>query len=505
MDTKFKTGLRYGRFKFIILLLLTFHSQFIFAENRDEINQHRFLSIAQQYADAMITEGRDVYGSKHSPLFASALIRETMKPGKPGDYPDIEGVRVKDRSLTGANLIHDIDLLKILYELSVLTGDNGYAEEADKALEYFFNNCQSASTGLLCWGEHLYWDFFTDECGYSPGYDFHEATYWPFWERSYALAPEVCWRFALGEWDHQINDKTTGDFSRHGKYTEHGTYSGFDFPRYAGQMMERWAIAYNRPENAGKPRREELMAGIKVLFNRMQENMKLSKSGYLIAGRASEGDHINLVWLTNNLELARCLGEVAPTMEPEIAKEMRQFALKQDHDFLNAPHKLDSTGGGFAVTLHAKTGLPRSRSMNKPYTSTWSSGYGYGTHAETANICFDRYEKLKYGHPDLADRYKSLAFLAADKYLDSAPDSSLLLKPAEFSEVMELMLNCYELSGKTNYLERAIFFADQGVKLFLNEANPLPKVTNQHSHYESITGGPSFIYQLLKLDIAINK
>ena len=76
---------------------------------------------------------------------------------------------------------------------------------------------------------------------------------------------------------------------------------------------------------------------IEVLFNRMQENMKLSESGLLIAGRAEEGDHINVVWLTSNLELARCLEAAAPIMNPDLAGQMRKFALKQDEDFFKAP------------------------------------------------------------------------------------------------------------------------------------------------------------------------
>ena len=36
-----------------------------------------YLTIVKLYADAMIKDGRDVYGTEHSPLFASALDRTT--------------------------------------------------------------------------------------------------------------------------------------------------------------------------------------------------------------------------------------------------------------------------------------------------------------------------------------------------------------------------------------------------------------------------------------------
>jgi hypothetical protein len=182
---------------------------------------------------------------------------------------------------------------------------------------------------------------------------------------------------------------------------------------------------------------------------------------------------------------------------------MMAFAFKQDTDFLLAPHKLDSLGGGFAVTLHAETGLPRSRSMNKPFTSTWSSGYGYGTHAGVANLCFERSQRLKPDHPKEATAYQNLALEAAEKYLSSDPNKRDLLKPKEFSDVIELMLNSYAQTGNENYLQRAMHFAQSGTELFLYDDSPLPKATNQHGHYESITGGPSFMLQLLKLQRAL--
>ena len=462
-----------------------------------------YLDKIEAYANAMIEQGRDQYGAEESPLFASALNRQTLKLAAENEIGEIDGVRKNDRSLFGANLIHDEDLFHLLYALAKETESSHYALEADKAIKYFFENCQSPATGLMCWGEHLYWDFVNDDCGYGPNYDFHEATNWSLWDEAYRLAPEPAWNFVLSEWGHQINDKNTGDFSRHARYTRHETFSGFDFPRYAGQMIERWADAYGRPENASRERKEELLDYIEVLFNRMQENQKLSKSGLLIAGRAEKGDHMNVVWLTNNLELTRCLEEAAPAVPTELAEHMLAFALKQDDDFLNAPHQLDSMGGGFAVTLHAETGLPRTRSMNKPYTSTWSAGYGYGTHAGVANICFDRYEHLSERHPDKAQQYRDLTIEVGEMYLTTSPDTSILLKPSEFAEVIALMLHCYDLSQEEQYLHRAEYFAHTGINLFLNDSSPLPKASNRDDHYESITGGPSFMYQLLNLEMAI--
>lgn len=466
-----------------------------------------YFDAVKAYADAMISSGRDVYGSEHSPLFASALNRQTLKIGFTEDFGDISGVRAHDRSVNGANPLEEVGLFEIFYALSDLPGGEYYSTEADNALKFFFDHCQSPATGLMAWGEHLYWDFEKEACGYGrANEDYHECSVWPFWDKCYQLAPEACWRFTIGEWDHQIADKQTGHFSRHARWSQHGPFSGFEFPRYAGQMIERWVIAYNREENINEVRRDELLEAIKVVFARMEENVKLTKSGYLPAGSSSKGDHNKVVWLTSNLELARCLELAVPLFNLKIADRMEDFALKQDMDFLNAPHKFDSVNGeGYAVTLHADTGLPRTRSMNQPYTSSWGSGYGYGPHSKVANVCFYRHLALKTRHPDLSDKYRKLTLLAADQYLLSTPDTSQLLKPDVFASVIRLMLNSYELTGDYKYLNRANYFGQLGMDLFLDKNSPLPKASNQHNHYETITGGPDFMSELLSLYLVMNE
>ena len=66
-----------------------------------------YLTRVTAYADAMIKGGRDTYGAVHSPLFASALNRKTMRIGA---FDAIAGVRINDRSLGGANPQTDVDL-----------------------------------------------------------------------------------------------------------------------------------------------------------------------------------------------------------------------------------------------------------------------------------------------------------------------------------------------------------------------------------------------------------
>jgi hypothetical protein len=463
--------------------------------------REEYLPLVRAYADAMIRDGRDTCGRDHSPLFAAALDRRTMKPGTAKSFGSIDGVRESDRSPGGANPQIDTALYKILHDLTELTGDPRYGREADRALGFFFNRCQSPATGLMAWGEHLYWDFETETC---KGDDSkHEVCgEWPFWDSCYAFAPEACWKFAIGQWDHQIADKRTGDFSRHARYSKHGPQKDSDFPRYAGQMILTWADAHARPENARRERRAELIEAITVVLARMENNMRHTPTGYLPALAGAD-----YLWPTSNLELARCLWKAAPLLDRDqqaLAARMRVLALRQDENFFRAPHEI-ARGGGFAVTLDTRTGQPRDRSMNKPYTVTWASGYGYGTHAGVAVCCFERARQLQPTHPDLASRYRSLALAATKPYLTSEPESDELQKPEVFATLIEFFLAAHELTGDRKFLDRAAHFARVGVGLFIDKSSPLPKASNRHDHYETITGGPDFMKALLQLHRSLSR
>ncbi|MCK5279373.1 MAG: hypothetical protein KAK04_12555, partial [Cyclobacteriaceae bacterium] len=155
-------GISTDLYYFLIALILFTSSSILYGENpknKEKSEYPDYLNINKVYADAMISEGRDFYGAESSPLFASALNRETMKIGSKEDFGTIKGVRKNDRSIGGANPLQDSKLFEILYSLSEINGNEIYAREADKSLQYFFTHCQSPNTGLMAWGEHLYWDF----------------------------------------------------------------------------------------------------------------------------------------------------------------------------------------------------------------------------------------------------------------------------------------------------------------------------------------------------------
>jgi len=90
-----------------------------------------FAKVIYNYADAMLEHGRDTYGPQKTGLFLSALDRHTLSPLKTRP-PASAGIRESDRPgpaggpLVGANLQLDENLLRLMYFLKGLSGEDRY-------------------------------------------------------------------------------------------------------------------------------------------------------------------------------------------------------------------------------------------------------------------------------------------------------------------------------------------------------------------------------------------
>lgn len=481
------------------------------------------------YADTMIEHGRDKYGEVHTPLFAGALDRSSLKISP--DFPDIPGIRAKDRCLTGANPMIEKGLYHLLYELTEITNDKKYAEEADKSLQFFFQQCQNKKNGFLPWGEHLLWDFNTETYRASATNPrearkfYHEPTAWPFRDEVTRVAPEAYYRYAMALWKYQVGDKETGDFSRHANY-KGGGGRGAAFPRLAGQMIEIWADAYARPEFKDKEERDILLHAIEKITRRMVTNRDAVGDArilpfanpYSLRGGIKKGrtyPPAPEAWFDSNLELARGLLSGADLVPPELGKLMKEVALTQHKDFLRQPHYHN----GEEMIWKVSTGMGESKKDRKAKKgkadeeNLWFSAYGSGggfTGGNTRKMA-TAYVTMKDNYPEQAERYKALLIQDCQKYLESAPDlakaKEVNLKPSVYATLIELMLMMKEITGEQEYLTRAEFFAQQSVALFLGGVEgpgaALPKSSSQTDHYESITGGPTLMHQLLQVHLAL--
>ena len=442
-----------------------------------------YLDYSKAYADAMIEKGRDTYGEKHSPLFASILDRKTIKIGA---QPEVDGIRSGDRYPTGSNLMMQFGLFDLLYGLSETSGEPKYAAAADEALLFFFEKTASPATSLMPWGEHLYWDFNTEEVATTRKWKmYHEMeAEWPFWEQSYRLAPEAMWNYAVGLWENQISDKQTGNFSWHSNYFEPGPEKDSSYPRYGGQLIATWGYAYGHPANAKRPDRDLMLTAIDVLMRHYKR--KLDNLGYIPA----TGDDFGMKngkrmqeWPDQSIELSRGLWKASLYVPQDLAQALQELSHRIDQRFRETPDELKAT----PYELKADADI-------------WKISYGSHGLAADMNLQFwARYQQLKaYDHPDSQFFYDYITRVLS-YFMAAEPDVSATLKPLGHAKVIELCLKMYETTKDKAYLQYANKIGMQAVILFFDKTSPLPKVTNLQAHYEDKTGGPELLNAFLLL------
>ena len=172
-----------------------------------------FADVAYRYADAMLQKGRDVHGPRQTGLFLDLLDRQSLSPLLTLP-PAPAGISPGNRWVDGANLQNHENLLRLLYFLSELSGEERYAQAADNALKGMLLNTPSPVTGLLPWGEHMSWDVTADNAVSDSARRLHEFSRpWMLWERCFALAPEQSRQLARGLWQFHVVDHDAGGVS----------------------------------------------------------------------------------------------------------------------------------------------------------------------------------------------------------------------------------------------------------------------------------------------------
>src|SRR5687768_5666494 len=96
-----------------------------------------YIAVVYRFADTMVERGRDKIGPHATGLFYSAMDRAalgplTNRPAAPSGIREGDRVGEDKLPLTGANLQHDENLLRLLYFLTELTTKPKYRQAADE-------------------------------------------------------------------------------------------------------------------------------------------------------------------------------------------------------------------------------------------------------------------------------------------------------------------------------------------------------------------------------------
>jgi hypothetical protein len=450
---------------------------------REGIPPSPFINTVYGYANAMLEHGRDTYGPQKTGLFLSALDRKTLAPLKirpkapagirEGDRPAAPG-----QPLVGANLHLDQNLLRLLYFLKGLSGEDRYPQAADVALKWFLENTQSPNTGLLPWGEHLCWNVMTDKVASGHRQPVHEFSRpWLLWDKCFELAPEASKRFALGLWNSQIANQKTGAFNRHANFHKSSPVPGMDFARHAGFYIRTWADAYVHTKD------ETFLKAIDVVLRRY-EKKRHSKTGLIELKSGSPTAHSVL-----SLSLAiDCDGAARKVPEP-LRTRLTNFAAREDEIFCSLPHELKNRKG-FAMGFDLVTGK-----SDGSYSSLWDARYGGFTTAAVSVICVSRYENTG------RVCYRDLIIKAADAYMDSLPDGDCDAWPMTFGHAICVELAAYRATSREKYHKRAFKLGEIALDKFFGDS-PLPRASLKSEHYESTTGADTLALALAELHLS---
>jgi hypothetical protein len=202
------------------------------------------------FADTLLACGLDRQGALETPAWAGVIdTRDWSAPRKGVAAPP--GIRESDRALGGANLYHDAVTLRVFHALSAVSGDPRYARAARDYMAWFLRACRSRETGLLAWGEHLYYDFFTDAVARERRH--HELLEWtPPWDLLWEVDREAVAAAIAGLRFHHYEDRPGALFNRHASWekAEFQKPGGQPWIKHSGLYAYSWAFLHKRAPDA---------------------------------------------------------------------------------------------------------------------------------------------------------------------------------------------------------------------------------------------------------------
>lgn len=407
--------------------------------------------------DVLVEAGKPCGG-----LFPSLLDLEThrMLTELP---PPIHGQRMGDRAFLGSNLMHDQNLLKIMYAL----GRDGYRDAADGYLRRFATHCTGTVTGLFPWGEHAYWHLEEDRVGDShrlalpnkaPGTTLHDhlrqAPVW-LWKKLHAFNPSCVERFAEGL-DYHYKDGEPREYIRHAhierrERLERGPASS-DFPRHGGFYILDWSFAY------GKSQRADFLMQIETMMDYWW--IHRDPAGLLLSttrGPEAPAPMHDANTPAQTVSLAASLLEAAELLDgtqSELTDRMRKRAGVYTDGFLSAPH--DPDAGVFVSACRRGT----NEVLNT--NPVWGSIYGNWPLAYVALIALCIFRRTE------DERLLNWADGAARWHLRTPFPEGVPVPAMDAGLAIELLADLYDLTGDSDWLDRGMELARTLIPVYMD-------------------------------------
>jgi hypothetical protein len=412
--------------------------------------------------------------------------------------PAIVGQREQDRAPRGCNLLHDVELLELLYWLGQKPGGTRYAAAADRYLERFATHCTDTPSGLFPWGEHAFWDLDQDTIGNAQrharrstergAYHDHlrEAPFW-LWEKLHAFQPRCVERFADGLKYHWKTGALAHEYWRHA-YIEHPEIPlphekiSRDFARHGGYYIMDWSFAYVHFRHDAI--RENLERMTDYWWTRRHPSGLLASQSR-VETDAPEQESLSVY---QTLALAVSLMEAAKFLEQagllhDLATTMQERARVYLDGCLNAPHR--PTEGRFVQSLEPVSGEPRR------WFIAWGSHYGQPMSvAMPAGLMLRAYGLLN--DPRCLEwAAQAAGYLVRSPWPDDQP-----VVARDPGQALELLTELAETTGDRQWLTEAANLAATALARYCDQ--PLPRGATGIDWYEAQMGAGALLLGLAR-------
>jgi len=450
-----------------------------------------YLNYVQTFADTLLSVGLDTYGPATTPMWAGVIdTRDRTVPIR--GVPPTQGVRPHDRAVGGANYYHDVVTLTFFDKLSELTGDSKYQQASYDYSQAFLERAQHPETGLLGWGEHLYYNFYTDTVSVAesrfldirPGFRMpHELIAWtPPWSRLWAIDSERTQRAIEGlKYHFNGADVQTHLFNRHAiwnkteyqheimPWIKHSALYAYSFGFLFQQTNE--ALWKEKSWQIGtlywnlRDRRTDLVFGCLYHFspNGGGKDASLSGSALYTYWLYKAGE------ITNNSEMKR--------QAITLLKAYDRLGWNEEHQQYYSSLNLDGTP-----------------LENPQWATPWKVGYGSSSLLSLGRVTayISEQESSNELIPMLE---KALKVSNSQPVLDSFTAQNI-------GEAIQANLDGYKITKKKEYLQYARQYADMAIEhlwedgLFVRQKGDV--------YYESKLGVGDLLAGLLRLHVVQN-
>lgn len=439
----------------------------------------KYLRYTAAFSNTLIESGRDVHGAVATPMWVGVIDASDLSVPD-ADVPALEGTREEDRAVGGSNLYHDAMTLRTFYALSEETNDRAYQDAADAYIQSYLQRATSPASGLIAWGEHLYYDVFSDEVVLeSKWHELLEST--PPWDLLHRVDPGATERAISGLRYHFLADDPLSLYDRHAQWAS-GTFQNGS-PRswikhaalFAYSFMflhretadERWSEWGNGTASLFWTRRHEETG---LVHNLIQDTV--------FPQRAGPGMVLLAYWV------------LKASQQDGGGQSLRHQALTYLSAFNDYFYSAETGGFHQWVLVDGSDKSPSN-------VSPWGLSYADVGLLRVGRI--GAYAAATEGNPSsrlLAERVGEI--VRATGRVDQ-------VTPLQYGLAVHLMLDLHQLTGRTGYLLDAREFADEAIELLWvgGEERGLFVRTSGDRFYEAKEGAGELVSALLRLHLQI--